>query len=222
MSALKRQREEKLIKDAQIRKTRIERYTWVMKERLKPETITDIKIHRNTKPAIGTVFSGQDQKVMDIHDLFRFADFGISELDELRPIISKKMNVVVHSLLKSLKLRYERLMEMPEALGIPSLLPAPYTQTAPPKVSKRKRKQVELEPEIKVPGLECDRSIPEGITFVNYKVIEAPERGMCFTDEYGNPAFQRWSDIDKAVIKAMLVYLMLASPVRCAENMRFC
>ena len=89
MSALKKQREEKLRKDAHIRKTRIERYTWVMKERLKPETITDIKIHRNTKPAIVTVIRGPNQRVMDIHDPFRFADFGISELDELRPIISK-------------------------------------------------------------------------------------------------------------------------------------
>ena len=150
MSTLKKQREEKLRKDAQIIKTRIERYTSVMKERLKPETITNIKIHRNTKPAIVTVFRGAYQRVMDIHDPFRFADFGISELDELRPIISKKTNVVVPSLLKSLKLRYKRLMNMPEALGIPSLLPASSTQVTPPKASKRKRKQIELEPEIKV------------------------------------------------------------------------
>lgn len=115
-----------------------------MKERLKPETITDIQIHRNTNPAIVTVFKGPDQRVTDIHNPFRFADFGISELDELRPIISKKQNIVVPDLLKSLKLRYERLMNMPEALGIPSLLPASTTQTAPPKASKRKRKQIEL------------------------------------------------------------------------------
>ena len=112
-------------------------------------------------------------------------------------------------------------MEMPEALGIPSLLPAPSTQTALSKVSKRKRKQIELEPEIKVPGLDCDMSIPEGITFMDNVVFEVAERGLCFTDEYGNPAFQRWSDIDRAGIKAMLMYLMLASPVRCAKNVRF-
>ena len=53
-------------------------------------------------------------------------------------------------------------------------------------------------------------------------VFEVPERGMCITDEYGNPAFQRWSDIDRAGIKAMLIYLMLASAVNCAENQRFC
>ncbi|MCO6516938.1 MAG: hypothetical protein J6586_10700, partial [Snodgrassella sp.] len=59
MNALKREREEKLKRQAQIRKTRVERYHWVMKERLKPETITDIKIHRNTKPAMVTVFRGR-------------------------------------------------------------------------------------------------------------------------------------------------------------------
>jgi hypothetical protein len=158
---------------------------------------------------------------MDTHNPFRFADFGIYELDELLPIITKKSNVVVPNLLKSLENRYKGLMEMPKTLGIPSLLPASTTQPAP-KVSKRKRKQIEMEPKIKVPGLDCDSSLPEGITFMNNVVFEVLERGLCFTDEYGNPAFQRWSDIDKARIKAMLVYLMLASPVNCAENMRFC
>ena len=80
---------------------------------------------------------------------------------------------------------------MPEALDIPSLLPASSTQSAPPKASRRKRKQVELEPEIRVLGLDCDRSLPEGINWLNNVVLEVLERGMCFTDEYGNPAFQR-------------------------------
>ena len=111
---------------------------------------------------------------------------------------------------------------MPEALNIPSLFPDSAEETAPSKASKRKRKQIELEPEIKVPGLECDRSLPEGITFVNNAVLEAPERGLCFTDEYGSLAFQRWSDMDKAGIKAMLMYLMLASPNQSDENKRFC
>ena len=57
---------------------------------------------------------------------------------------------------------------------------------------------------------------------MNNKVIEAPERGLRFTDEYGNPAFQRLFDIDKVGIQATVLYLMLASPVKCAKNMRFC
>lgn len=70
--------------------------------------------------------------------------------------------------------------------------------------------------------MDCDRSLPDGIVFMNNVVFEVPERGLCFTDEYGNPAFQRWSDMDWVGIKAMMMYLMLASPVRCAENVRFC
>ena len=64
MSALKKEREQKLRKDAQVRKTRIERYTWEMKERLKHESITEIQIHRNTNPVVFIVFRGPDQRVM--------------------------------------------------------------------------------------------------------------------------------------------------------------
>ena len=159
---------------------------------------------------------------MDIHNPFRFADFGITELDELRPIIAKKNGVVVDQLLKSLSERYDRLRAMPEALNIPSLLPAPTTGTASSTTTRRKRKHIESEPEIKVPGLDCDRSVPEGITFVNNTVLEHPERGLCFTDEYGDLAFQRWSDIDKAGVTAMVTYLMLASPIPSGANQRFC
>ena len=126
-TALQKEREEKLWKDAQVRKEMIKRYTWVMKERLRPETITDIQIHRNTNPAIVTVFRGPDQRILDVHKPFKFSEFGITELDELRPIITKKKNVVVPDLLKSLKERYDRLKRMPEALDIPSLLPASST-----------------------------------------------------------------------------------------------
>lgn len=222
LNALKMERENKLRKDAQIRKHRIEKYTWVMKERLRPETITDIQINRNTDPAMVTVFRGRDKRIIDIHKPFKFADFGITELDELRSIIAKKNNVVVPKLLESLKDRYDRLRAMLVALNIPSLFADSVEETAPSKASKRKRKQIEMEPEIKVPGLECDRSLPEGITFVNNAVLEAPERGLCFTDEYGSLAFQRWSNMDKAGIKAMLMYLMLASPIKSDENKRLC
>ncbi|GJR33239.1 hypothetical protein Tco_1109471 [Tanacetum coccineum] len=46
----------------------------------------------------------------------------------------------------------------------------------------RKRKHMELEPKIKVPGLECNKSLPEGVQFVNNMVIEEPEYGIFFTD----------------------------------------
>ncbi|GKG40137.1 hypothetical protein Tco_0466914, partial [Tanacetum coccineum] len=60
---------------------------------------------------------------------------------------------------------------------------------APSQSSRRKRKHMELEPEIKVPRLECNRSLPEGVPFVNNIVIEEPEYGIFFTDVFGDQAF---------------------------------
>ena len=108
--------------------------------------------------------------------------------------------------MKSLRIRYDQLAKKHEELGIPSLLPAslPAIQAPPAQSSKRKRKKIEIEPEISVPGLDCNRALPEGVTFVNNWVIEQPERGLFFTDEYGDPAVQRWANIDLAGIKAMI------------------
>nr|GFC48704.1 hypothetical protein [Tanacetum cinerariifolium] len=58
--------------------------------RLKPEPITDIKIHPKTKPVVITVYKGTNGRNFDVHKPFFFGAFGISELDELREIIQKK------------------------------------------------------------------------------------------------------------------------------------
>nr|GEU99722.1 uncharacterized mitochondrial protein AtMg00810-like [Tanacetum cinerariifolium] len=50
---------------------------------------------------------------------------------------------------------------------------------------RRKRKHIELEPEVEVSGLDYDRSLPESFTFVNNMVIEEPEYGILFTDVFG-------------------------------------
>ncbi|GJX75773.1 hypothetical protein Tco_0322584 [Tanacetum coccineum] len=52
----------------------------------------------------------------------------------------------------------------------------------------RKRKIMELEPKIHIPGLECNRSLPKGVPFVNNMVIEEPEYGMFFIDVFGDEA----------------------------------
>ncbi|PWA66883.1 Copia protein [Artemisia annua] len=214
----------KLKKAAENRQKNIDRYTWIMTQRLSPETITNVKIHAKTNPAVVTIFRGQDKRNFEIHDPFKITNFWITELDELAPIITKQSNVVVPKLMKSLKTCYESLAKKHIELGIPSLLPpsASAIQAASSQPSQRKRKRVVSEPEIKVPGLDCNREIPEGVTFVNNHVLEQPERGLCFTDEFGNPSFQRWSDIDNAGVKAMLMYFMMASPIKTAENVRFC
>ena len=110
---------------------------------------------------------------------------------------------------------------MPNELKIQSILPAPATQQCQAQPSSIKRKHIEAEPEIKVLGLECNRSLPDGISFVNYTVIKEPEYGIFFIGEFGNEAFQRWSDIELAGIDAMVGYLVMAANIKTIENAKF-
>ncbi|GJZ67903.1 hypothetical protein Tco_0631143 [Tanacetum coccineum] len=80
---------------------------------------------------------------------------------------------------------------------------------------------MELEPEIKVHGLECNRSLLEGVPFVNNMVIEEPEYGIFFTDVFSDQAFQRWNDIHKVGIDSLVSYLVMASMIKTLENARF-
>ncbi|GJY47059.1 hypothetical protein Tco_0436122 [Tanacetum coccineum] len=157
---------------------------------LKPEAITDIKIHPKTKP---------------------------------EEIIPTKKNVVVKDLMNYLAKRYERIRKIPEELGIKSALPAPVhaSEQASSKFSRKKRKHMELEPEVKLPGLEWNRTLPKNVPFVNNMVIKEPEYEILFADEFGDQAFQRWSDIDKVGMKALVSYLVAASMVNSPENARF-
>ena len=151
-----------------------------MTQRVNPEPITDVNIHQNTKPAVLSVFRGQEKRYFEVHDPFKLSEFGITELDELGPIIAKKNNVVVKNLMKSLRTRYDNLAKKHEELDIPSLLPASASaiQAAPSQSSRRKRKKIETEPEISAPGLNCSRALHEGVKFVNNWVIDQPERGL--------------------------------------------
>ncbi|GJY47600.1 hypothetical protein Tco_0436663 [Tanacetum coccineum] len=86
---------------------------------------------------------------------------------------------------------------------------------------KRKKEEAHgLEPEIKVHGLECSRSLPEGVPFVNNMVIEEPDYGIFFTDVFGDQAFQRWNDIHKVRIDSLVSYLVMASMIMTLENAR--
>ncbi|GJY81264.1 hypothetical protein Tco_0494015 [Tanacetum coccineum] len=68
-------------------------------------------------------------------------------------------------------------------------------------LSRRKRKHMELKPEVKVPSLDYDRILPEGVSCMNSMVIEEPEHGIFFTHVFGDQAFQRWNDIHKDSLK---------------------
>ncbi|GJT30458.1 hypothetical protein Tco_0910733 [Tanacetum coccineum] len=184
---------------------------WTINNRLKPETITDIKIHPKTKPVVITVYRGTDGRNFDVHKPFAFGAFGIFKLDELREIIPQKKNTVVQDLMNSLSRRYKRIRKIPKELGIKSALPAPTPEQASSKSSRKKRKHMELKPKVKITGLECNRALPENVPFVNNMVIEEPEYGIFLTDEFSDQAFQRWSDIDKVRMEARMSYLVAAS-----------
>ncbi|GJW39322.1 hypothetical protein Tco_0065167 [Tanacetum coccineum] len=115
----------------------------------------------------------------------------------------------------------ERLKKIPKELGIQSALPAPVPEQAPFESLGRKRKHLELEPEIKVPRLECNRSLFEGVPFVNNMVIQELEYGILFTDVFGDQAFQRWNDIHKLRVDSLVSYLVMASMIKTQENVRF-
>nr|GEW20325.1 protein kinase superfamily protein [Tanacetum cinerariifolium] len=84
--------------------------------------------------------------------------------------------------------------------------------------SGRKRKHMELEPEIKVHGLECNRSVPNGVSFVKNMVIKELEYGIFFTDVFHDQAFQRWNDIHKFRVDYLVSYLVRDSIVKNQEN----
>nr|GEZ06788.1 hypothetical protein [Tanacetum cinerariifolium] len=94
-------------------------------------------------------------------------------------------------------------------------------EQAPSQTLKRKWKYMEPELETRLPGLEHNRTLPENVPFVNNMVIEEPEYGIFFTDEFGDQAFQRWSDTDKVGMEALVSYLVAASIVKSPENARF-
>nr|GEV95918.1 hypothetical protein [Tanacetum cinerariifolium] len=90
------------------------------------------------------------------------------------------------------------------------------------KVLEKKEEAHGLEPKIKVNGLECNRSLSEGVPFVNNMVIEEPEYGIFFTDVFGDQAFQRCNDIYKVGVDSLVSYLVMASMIKTLENARFC
>ncbi|GJW32817.1 hypothetical protein Tco_0052849 [Tanacetum coccineum] len=216
---LQRQHTEKVIKSLELRKHKYDSYMWIISSRLKPKPIIDIKIHLKTKLVVITVYRGTNDRSFDVHKPFLFGAFGISKLDELREIIPKKKNTLVKDLMNSLSRRYERLRQIPGELGIQSTLLAP--EQAPSKTLGRKRKHMELEPETRILGLECNRALPRNVLFVNNMVIKEPEYGIFFIDKFGDQAFQRWSDIDKVGMEALVSYLVAASMVKSPENARF-
>nr|GEY20452.1 hypothetical protein [Tanacetum cinerariifolium] len=62
----------KIKRSRELKKKRIKKYRWTTSSRLKPKTITDIKIHPNTKHVALIVFRGTDKRNFDVHNAFNF------------------------------------------------------------------------------------------------------------------------------------------------------
>ncbi|GKC43506.1 hypothetical protein Tco_1061228 [Tanacetum coccineum] len=90
-----REYSKKIKRSREFRKKRIEKYKWATSSILKPKTITDVKIHPNTKPIAMTMFRGTEKRNFDVHNPFNIGDFGVTEWDKLREIIPKKKNKIL-------------------------------------------------------------------------------------------------------------------------------
>ncbi|GKB11987.1 hypothetical protein Tco_0845910 [Tanacetum coccineum] len=125
---------------------------WTMTNKLKPKPITDVKIYPNSKPAVLTVYRGNDRRNFDTHNPFRgtckksatilltYAEyFTQTILSEVEYTTSPYIGVTTW---------YERLRKIPKELEIQSALPARVQVQASSKLSRRKRKKIELEHEI--------------------------------------------------------------------------
>ncbi|GKB87578.1 hypothetical protein Tco_0959850 [Tanacetum coccineum] len=93
-----REHSEKIKMSRELRKKRIEQYRWATSSRLKPETITNIKIHPNTKLLAIKVYKGTDKRNFDVHKPFKFGDFDVFG-DEAFQIMSDIHKVDVDTLL---------------------------------------------------------------------------------------------------------------------------
>ncbi|GKA41672.1 hypothetical protein Tco_0734332 [Tanacetum coccineum] len=93
IKVLNRELLEKLTNEKELRKKRIDQYRWTTSSRRKPETITDIHIHLNTKPVEITVYKGNDKRTFHVYKPFRLRatpdELGIKPtLSTIRQVLS--------------------------------------------------------------------------------------------------------------------------------------
>ncbi|GJT09593.1 hypothetical protein Tco_0856635 [Tanacetum coccineum] len=91
---------------------------------------------------------------------------------------------ITDMLKKKLQGRIVRIKSLLDVVSITAALIDVNAWNVSSKSLRNKRKHMELEPEIKIPGLKCNRALPENVLFVNNMVIEEPEYGIFFTDEF--------------------------------------
>ncbi|GKE93216.1 hypothetical protein Tco_1574311 [Tanacetum coccineum] len=120
-------------------------------------------------------------------------------------------------MINSLSNRYKRPKEIPIEFGLDLSLPLP--EQDPPLLNK-KRKIIELELKTYIAGLHYNRKLLEGVEFMKNLVIEEPEHRRFFIDAFGEPTFQRMSNIHKVETETLLGYKVMASNVKTTANKR--
>nr|GEU55750.1 cysteine-rich RLK (receptor-like protein kinase) 8 [Tanacetum cinerariifolium] len=68
---LKREHSQKVKRLIELNKKIAEQYMWTMTNRIKPEPITNVKIHPNTKPAVLYVYRNNEKRNFDVHQPFK-------------------------------------------------------------------------------------------------------------------------------------------------------
>ncbi|GJZ40452.1 hypothetical protein Tco_0587015 [Tanacetum coccineum] len=105
--------------------------------------------------------------------------------------------------------------EQDELVCLPALVPGQLASQ-----SQEKEEILKKEEETHGTGLECNRSHPDGVPFVNNMVIKEPEYRIFFTGVLGNQAFQRWNGIYKIGVDYLVSYLVMDLMVKTQENVR--
>nr|GEU87091.1 hypothetical protein [Tanacetum cinerariifolium] len=164
---LKRKHFKKVKRLTKLNKKRAKEYLWTMTNLIKPEPITDVKIHPTPSLLYSLYIGTMIRKTLMSITHSSSQTLGSLNFDEFGPIIQKKKNLIVKDLMTSLSKRNERLKKILEELRVQSPFPALVPEQASSQTSGRKRTHMELEPVVKVPGLKCNRSLSEGVPFVN-------------------------------------------------------
>ncbi|GJS44388.1 hypothetical protein Tco_0569431 [Tanacetum coccineum] len=97
IKVMNKEHSQKVKKAMGVKKKRIDNYMWTTSSRLKPETIIDIKIYPNTKTTVITIYIGTNKRNFEVHNPFKFGDFGVTKLDELVDVETLQNNLVMAS-----------------------------------------------------------------------------------------------------------------------------
>ncbi|GJU44932.1 hypothetical protein Tco_1202198 [Tanacetum coccineum] len=97
-----REHSKKVKKAIKLRKKRLEKYMWTTSSRLRMNQSQMSRFTPTQKPKLLIVYRAYDRRNFQVHNPFKFSDFGVTELDELGLIIQKKKNKIVGKLMIAL------------------------------------------------------------------------------------------------------------------------